>query len=326
MTGELQASVVICTYNRPKLLEAAVLSCLQHASLAGVPFEIVIADNSPDGHAAPLVAGLQAAGHRVRRVGASPPNISIARNAGLTAASAPLVAFLDDDLQVVPGWLDHFLAIMAATNADAAIGPVRPRFEAGRPPGWDPAGARFTRVLAEPSGFEISSDEAARSGFTVSTASSIWRRHSCFTDAQPFDPAFGASGGEDLDLFLRLRQRGRRFVWCAEAGVWETIQPNRTAAGYQALRAYSGAQVYAAIMMRHSPNPWLRCGVIMARGAVQAALGALCLLPMAALDAGTGAPGRRRLHAAWFQLAMGCGKLLWWKKLALYHIEKPGSA
>ena len=216
---DLQASIVICTYNRPLLLEAAVRSCLADATRQQAKFEIVIADNSPSGHAASLVAELVAQGHPVRSVPASPPNISIARNAGLRAAQAPLVAFLDDDLQVEPGWLDHFLVTMATSGADAAIGPVRPTFEQGQPPAWDPQGERFTRVLDMPSGFILRDDEANRTGFTVSTASSIWRADRCFADAEPFDPAFGASGGEDLDLILRLQKRGRHFVWCAEAAL-----------------------------------------------------------------------------------------------------------
>jgi hypothetical protein len=78
--------------------------------------------------------------------------------------------------------------------------------------------------------------------------------------------------------------------------------------------------------MRHSAHPWRRGAVIMARGAVQGALGALALGPAVAVDAIKRDTARRRLHTAWFQFAMGCGKLLWWKKIALYHIEKPRNA
>ena len=304
-------SVVICTYNRPLLLAATVRSCLADATRRGVAYEIVIADNSLTGHAVPLVASLAGSRVPVRSVRAGPPNISVARNAGIAASTAPLVAFLDDDLVVEPGWLDALIDAMAG-GADGAIGPVRPVFEGGAPP-WDPAGARFTRVLAAPDGAAII-PSASTPGFVVSTATSIWRRATCFTDRSPFDPAFGASGGEDLDLFLRLERRGRRFVWCAGAGVHETIPASRTAWRYQVLRAYSGAQVYTAASVRHSSGPGRRAARIMLRGAAQAGLGLLRAVP--SLLRGRG------LDAA-FMFASGTGKLTWWRKLPLYHIEAP---
>ena len=316
------ASVVICTYNRPRLLEMAVRSCLRDASRKALRFEIVIADNSVDQHALSLVRTLAAEGHPIRSVPASPPNISIARNAGLHATDAPLVAFLDDDLEVESGWLDHFVETMAATGADGAMGPVRPSFEGGAPY-WDAEGRRFTRVLEQPSGSVIGIAARAPRHFVVSTASSIWRVSTCFTDAQPFDPAYGASGGEDIDLFLRLEKRGCRFVWCADAGVRETIQPNRTRLLYQLLRTYSGAQVYAAVAMKHAASPSSRALSLTGRGAAQAAIGLLRVVPAALLDVVSGKFDFSRTVRAGLQVANGMGKLTWWNKVALYHVEKP---
>lgn len=310
----LAASVVICTYNRLQMLQDAVQSCLADASRRGTVFEVVIADNSPSFHAREFAAGLAQQGQAVRWVRASPPNISVARNAGLHAAAAPLVAFMDDDLVLEPGWLDHLIDTLERTGADVAMGPVRPRFAAGPAPDWDPTGSRYTRVLDAPSGTALIAGGRQRTrAIALSTASSLWRRATCFTDPAPFDPAFGASGGEDLELFLRLERRGCRFVWCAEAGVWETIPASRTALPYQAMRAYSGGQVYTAAAVRHDPAPLWRAADIMLRGLVQAAAHFLALaLP------GHARRVRHRL-AAWSAL----GKLFWWRKIPLYHVEKP---
>jgi succinoglycan biosynthesis protein ExoM len=281
-----------------------------------LPFEIIIADNSPGGHAAPLVAELQNQPVPVRRVPASPPNISIARNTGLRAARAPLVAFLDDDLEVEPGWLDAFVETLETTGADVALGRLRPRFMSGGPPEWDKTAHRFNRLLPAPSGTPliISGPNRTR-GFAMTTATSIWRASRCFTDEQPFDPAFGASGGEDFELFLRLETLGRRFVWCAEAVVQETIPTERNAFWYNFLRAYSGSQAYAAATIKHAPSPFASAVNIMLRGAVQAiylTLHALMLLPF----------GLARAQARLILTANALGKVLWWRKLQLYHVEK----
>ncbi len=320
------ASVVICTYNRLRMLERAVASCLRDATARGTPFELVIADNSPSGHARDLAAGLAASGASVRWVHASPPNISVARNAGLQTATAPLVAFMDDDLELERGWLDHLMDTLEQSGADVVLGPVRPRFEGGCPT-WDPAGSRYTRVLASASGTSVIAGGAGQGGrFVVSTASSLWRRATCFTDPEPFDPAFGASGGEDLDLFLRLQSRGCRFVWCAEAGVWETIPASRTQLRFVATREFTGAQVYTALSVRHSTAPLIRTADIMARGAVQTVLGVGGVLVAAALVPLTGTAGRQRLVHHILGAAAGAGKLFWWRKVPLYHVEKAPAA
>jgi succinoglycan biosynthesis protein ExoM len=313
-------SVVICTYNRPRMLERTVASCLADATRTGLAYEIVIADNSPDGHAAPLVAGLAGQAVPVSRAPAAPPNISIARNAGLRAARAPLVAFLDDDLIVAPGWLDAMLATLRDTGADVVLGQLRPHFATGAPPVWDPRAERFTRALTAPSGTPIVAGGRHRTrGFTVSTATSLWRAATCFTDPLPFDPAFGASGGEDLDLFLRLEARGRRFAWCAESLVEETIPPERSAWRYWLLRAFSGAQAYGAATIKNAAWPWRTAIDVMARGALQAvALATLAVLELPL--------GRARWQPRMLDAALGLGKVLWWRKLGLYQMEKAPAA
>jgi succinoglycan biosynthesis protein ExoM len=143
----------------------------------------------------------------------------------------------------------------------------------------------------------------------------MWRAARCFTDALPFDPAFGASGGEDFDLFLRLEARGCRFVWCAESVVAETIPAERSLFWYNVLRAYSGSQAYAAAMIKNASSP-LSSGLnIMLRGAVQATY--LCIYALLLLPFGTA-----RLQQKIILAAQALGKLLWWRKLHLYHVEK----
>jgi succinoglycan biosynthesis protein ExoM len=328
MTRPPEASVVICTFDRPVLFEASLRSCLAHATRRGMAFEIIVADNSLAGHAAAIVDSVPSAAVPVRVIRVAPPNISLARNAGIGAAQAPLVAFMDDDLELETGWLDALVDVMTQTGADAAVGPVRPRFPAGVPPIWDPDGRRFTRAPDLPSGTRLFAGGANRlPGFVLSTASSVWRVATCLTDPAPFDPDFGACGGEDLDLFLRLERRGRRFVWCADAGVRETILPGRMAEHYQRLRAFSGAQVYAAATVKNAAHPRRAETSLWLRGLVQGLVFGSAALPLVALRRlGWGGKGAERLavHMAMATHA-AAGKLRWRNRLALYHVERPSA-
>ena len=317
---------MICTFNRLPLLRDTVASCLHRATQRGLQFEIVIADNSPCGYARDLAAEFAATGAPVLWTHALPPNISVARNAGLSAAQAPLVAFLDDDVVVEPGWLDYMHDAMCHSGADVVLCGLRPQFMAGRAPAWDPQGSRFTRNLELASGTPFRAGKGKPRGFVVSTASSLWRRSTCFTDTALFDPAFGASGGEDLDLFLRLERRGRRFAWCRETVVWETVPPGRTAVRYQAMRSFSGGQAFVGATVNNVADPGRQAATHMVRGLVQILMnGALMVLDLPLLVLRP-ADGRARVVRHFLDAALAAGKVFWWHRIPLYRAEKPAFA
>lgn len=316
-------SVVICTHSRLALLQAAVESCLRDATRRGLDFEIVVSDNSPGGHARAYVEGLAETSVPVRWAPSRPSNISVARNAGIRAARAEIVAFLDDDLQVGVGWLDHLLDALRDGDFDAVMGPVRPSFEDGRPPAWDPTGSRYTRVLDAPSGTQVVVAGPDRTrALTVSTASSAWRAATCFTDEEPFSPAFGTCGGEDFELMWRLERQGRRFGWSADAAVTETIPHSRTEVRYQALRSFTGGQVYTNLVRRHSDRPLVGVVDQMVRGAVQLVLALALMVPGLAVAAGS--LGRRPalLVDNLLLAAAAAGKLTWFRTTPLYSVEE----
>lgn len=61
------------------------------------------------------------------------PGLSGARNTGLKAASQPVTAFLDDDAEARPGWLEHLVAPYSSPDVVATGGSVHPRWSATRP-------------------------------------------------------------------------------------------------------------------------------------------------------------------------------------------------
>ncbi len=317
-----EVSVVICTYDRPLMLEAAIRSCLANATQRALDYEIVVADNSVDGHAAGVVGKFKDALVPVRSIAASPPNISIARNAGIHASRAPLVAFVDDDTMVEPGWLDHLVDAIRSSGADVAVGRVDAKFT-GAPSAWDTKGAMFSRNFPAPTGTLIPLAGPKRPrDFAIGTSNSLWRAETSFTDPEPFDPWFGAAGGEDTDLFLRLARRGRQVVWCAEAGVWEIVPDGRTEFSNQLLRVFSSGQGYAAANIKNADNAIARGGSIMMRGAIQAAGFGLLLAPLGVLKLLGIANGDTLFKSTALRASVGLGKACWWRRLSYYHLGK----
>ena len=95
-------SVVICTRDRPDQLK----NCLRHLSLQEYPqFEVIVVDNAPTTEAVRALVRVQQGEMAIRYVLEPRPGLSWARNAGVSAASGQIIAFLDDDEEPDRQWL-----------------------------------------------------------------------------------------------------------------------------------------------------------------------------------------------------------------------------
>jgi hypothetical protein len=54
-----------------------------------------------------------------------------------------------------------------------------------------------------------------------------------------FDPLYGRTGGGDAVFFKRMMAKGRTFIWCNEAVVFETVPPERQKKTYYLKRAFT---------------------------------------------------------------------------------------
>src|SRR5918999_336035 len=124
-------SVVVPTRGRAAYLEVTLDSLL--AQRTGFAYEILVVDDG----AADATPAVVAARPRVRHVAhGEPRGLNAARNTGLRESSASLVAFVDDDVLVPPGWLDALVeGADRHPEAEAFGGPIRARFEGHAPRG-----------------------------------------------------------------------------------------------------------------------------------------------------------------------------------------------
>ena len=302
------ASVVICTFNRPLQLPIAVQSVRMQVLRPGFSAELVVVDNSTDANARDTVLALASEdGLPLRYISEPRPNISLARNAGVAGSMGDFLVFIDDDERCEPGWLDAMIGTAEQSGGDVVFGPVLAEFPDG-PPDWDPSGHSLERRIALPTGSEIGlRHDPKLSGRWIGTGNSAIRRATCFAGGKPpFEQALGGSGGEDYDLFLRLSQSGRRFIWCAEGVVWEPVPASRLTTEYRLRRAFATGQHFAAITVRRARHPQAMAAYVLIKAAVQLAL----LRMLALIDQLRGAAASDTFI---FRLAMVRGKLLWWK-------------
>ncbi len=189
-------SVVIPTYNRADLLQAALDSVLAQT----VPVhEIVVVDDGSTDHTPDVVHALQAAGAPI--IYLPLPHLNqrgAARNQGAAASSAPLIAFLDSDDLWLPRRLERQLAAWArAPGAGFAFCNVQRFDEKGLigpqpclPPAADYNGAILAGILLEP----------------LAISSTLLVRRALFEQVGGFAPV---RANEDYELTLRLAATSR---------------------------------------------------------------------------------------------------------------------
>lgn len=199
-----RVSVLIPTQGRRAYLEVALASVAPQ--LAAHDAELIVLQDGPSDPATQrLVAGL---GGRYLAHGAQ-RGLNAARNTAIAAARADLLAFLDDDVEVWPGWLTELLeAAGACPDHDAFGGPIR---------------ARLEQTNLHACGREAPPITTLDLGPADTDAELVWGanfalRRRALATVGGFDAELDLYGDEE-DWLRRLRAHGGRVRYVAGAGV-----------------------------------------------------------------------------------------------------------
>jgi glycosyltransferase involved in cell wall biosynthesis len=132
--ASLDVSVIVPTYSRSARLDT-LLDDLSHQR-TGCAFEVLVADNDSMDDTARVVERWHAQDPRIHYLLERRPGASCARNAGIAAATAPILAFIDDDVRPTPDWIASLLrAFECHPELDCLGGRIEPRWPIP-PPSW----------------------------------------------------------------------------------------------------------------------------------------------------------------------------------------------
>lgn len=207
---QLDLSIIIPTYRREEEVVKAVESVL---ALRDLSLEVLVADDSPDGSAAPILAAIVDPRFRYRKrdvpTGGKP---AVVRNELAATARGRYFYFLDDDDTANPDTLTAMVRQLDRSGHGVAIGAVRPF----GPPGnkvveaeqkhYEVAQSVMRKLRTR---FMMTSQLLFRSSVIVCSACII--RRDCFEQLGGFDPTLPLY--EDVTMYMRaIRRFGYDYV------------------------------------------------------------------------------------------------------------------
>lgn len=210
-------SVVLCTRDRPDHLARCLASL---SRLDDGDHEIVVVDN----HERPTVDATVLPA-RARVVHEPRRGLDVARNRGLAEATGAIVAYVDDDCEVDPHWVTALRVGFADRRVQAVTGRVRPASLATPSQRWFEAHFSFDRG-PHPQRFTPWDRRPwypMWSGGVGAGCNMAFRRDELLA-AGGFDEALDMGtrigGGGDLDVFVRVLDRGSVIAYRPDALVW----------------------------------------------------------------------------------------------------------
>jgi glucosyl-dolichyl phosphate glucuronosyltransferase len=228
-------SVVLTTYNRAELLDRVVRSVLTQRDGAASAFELIVVDNHSTDNTREVVERFTRIDARVRYVFEPQQGSSFGRNAGIRVARAPLIVFIDDDVQAEPDWVSAILCSFGEhPESDVIGGRVLPAWPA-TPPQW------LTRdhwaPLALVDHGEMPMAVTSEQPICLVSANLAIRR-TVYDTVGGFAPDFqlvksGILGSvEDHEFLLRVLNAGRTVLYDPRIIVYAEIQRTRLEPAY----------------------------------------------------------------------------------------------
>ncbi len=184
--------VVIATHDRPALVREAIAAIVDQDYLGSVRCIVVFDRSEPD-----LTIASSAPGREVRVMGNErSPGLAGARNSGILAGDAELVAFCDDDDLWLPGKLRRQVAELVRGGAPTCVTGIEVLYD-----------GRTTLRVPEPHDLELRS-LLRRRVMEAHPSTVVVRRSALVSAIGLVDEEIPGSYGEDFDWMIRAAGAG----------------------------------------------------------------------------------------------------------------------
>ena len=232
----VDATVLICTYNRASYLASTLDSLARTPANPGFRWDVLVVDNNSSDDTRRVVESRASAWPvPLRYLFEGRQGKSNALNAGMEAAPATIIVFTDDDVRVGPEWLAAAVRpLLERSDIDYTGGPVRPIWEAP-PPAWlDPKGNLGGTIAVKDHGAEpFLFEDRLKTPLGVNMAV----RRSLIEVIGGFRPDLGRNGKallgqEQAEFFYRSRQSGAQGLYVPPMVLDHVVPASRLTRSY----------------------------------------------------------------------------------------------
>lgn len=227
-------SIVVATYNRAQSLLRTLHSVVGQTAPAE-KWECVVVNNNSTDNTEALFVEFAAANPTfdLKMVTETKQGLSNARNCGIAASKGEYIAIVDDDETLEDTFAESYIEFFDAfPSAMAAGGAVKACYESARPR-WM---SHFTeQMIANPLDLDIAVTIFPNS--RVPAGGNMAFRREVFDRVGLFNPKLGRNGqslvgGEENDLFARLRREGELLYFVPNAAIYHHIPDSKLTDDY----------------------------------------------------------------------------------------------
>ena len=242
LSDRTSVDIGVCTFRRPAVV-ATLMSLFDMDIPPGVKLRIIVADNDAEPSAKASIDRLrETAPFEIVYVHCPQSNISIARNACLSACDADYLAFIDDDETAPRNWLSELLETAKETGAQAVLGPVTAIYK--------PSAPNWMRKGDFHSTFPVWVGGNIITGYTCNT---LLRMDAPSVAGRRFALSLGQSGGEDTHFFSHMHAAGGRIAYAEKAVLSEPVPDSRASFMWLAKRRFRSGQTHGRLLVERKP-------------------------------------------------------------------------
>jgi len=221
-------SVIVCTYNREKLLASCIDSLVNQDCPPG-DYEIILINNCSTDNTEQLCLKRlhKYPGLQIRYFLETKQGLSNARNRGIKESMGNVITFIDDDAFADKDYIHNLKKTFRTSGVAAGGGKILPNWEKKRPK-WI---SRFLLPLVSVLNMGDQIIAFKRNEYPI--GANMFFRKSLFEKTGFFDPMLGRSlknmlGNEEKDLFIKIKKLGFEICYFPNITVHHYIPEERT--------------------------------------------------------------------------------------------------
>ena len=229
----MKLSIVISTYNNASSLVRTLESVAKQDADRSLWECVVVNNASTDDTRSKVEALIKEYNHiNLRLVDEPQQGLSFARNRGIAESCGDFIAFIDDDETVNSGFVSAYLDLFLNHGAFAAAGTVKACYDSARPR-WM---SKYTeQMIANP--MELGDKIVTITSNITPPGGNMAFNRDIFNLYGGFDTELGRKGsellgGEENDIFERIRNLGERVFYAPNAIVYHHIGENKLTREY----------------------------------------------------------------------------------------------